>query len=641
MQFNEKLKKLRHQKGISQAELATKIFVSRSAIAKWENGLGVPSEESLALLASYFGVEATTLMSDPIIEDTIVKKNTILTKQRAWIMILSILLAMVTMLLLLWTMVYQNHQSLIPMPDLSNPISITTRELIFETEYELDTLSIPHYLDEELSVNLPFAKSRIIVMGEYETTILPKLLIKTTTKGKATYTPIDIDKITFYCSLGLKVSKSYLGLPQGCFNVYLQDTNVQVYEGYMNIKYEDLILSVKVLKKSIPIEQMSIGLSDHSIELGLIESKTILLNTSPFDATYISDSLVNIIKIERVDGSCYEGNFSEYIKIEKKSAFQWSITPTCQIEIGAKVYIQAENTIEEMQSDILVIEIKRIPIERIGYNPYQSHIDSGATHTFQLSIYPYNATANMQKESLEVILLTPNIARLLQQENEWQVTASQEFEAINQIIQIQIKTIEGYIQIIEWQISPIPIEQIHVLNTETGKELESTSYLTRDSRLTLETIVEPQNASYGHINYQISANINNFGRYVSISEEGILTISKDAPFDLEIWLSATSGIYSSPVYHIQIQKRRLESVVLECESIHLEKRKIYKLSIQYNPIDADIDSSFQIVILDEIEGVYLSGNLIYVDERVETGTIIRIMAVVEGIQSNVIELCVV
>ena len=56
MQFNEKLKKLRADKGLSQEELAKKIFVSRSAVAKWENGLGLPGEASLNALAEFFSV---------------------------------------------------------------------------------------------------------------------------------------------------------------------------------------------------------------------------------------------------------------------------------------------------------------------------------------------------------------------------------------------------------------------------------------------------------------------------------------------------------------------------------------------------------------------------------------------------------
>ena len=54
MQFNENLKELRLKKGMSQTELAEKVFVSRSAVAKWENGLGLPSEDSLNRLAEFF-----------------------------------------------------------------------------------------------------------------------------------------------------------------------------------------------------------------------------------------------------------------------------------------------------------------------------------------------------------------------------------------------------------------------------------------------------------------------------------------------------------------------------------------------------------------------------------------------------------
>ena len=84
MQFNEKLKLLRKEKGISQAALAERIYVSRSAVAKWENGHGLPSEESLNMLAAFFGVAAEELLSDPVNETVIVAKNKKLTKQKIW-----------------------------------------------------------------------------------------------------------------------------------------------------------------------------------------------------------------------------------------------------------------------------------------------------------------------------------------------------------------------------------------------------------------------------------------------------------------------------------------------------------------------------------------------------------------------------
>ena len=56
MEFNEKLQQLRKQKGITQEELAESLYVSRTAISKWESGRGYPNIESLKAIARFFGV---------------------------------------------------------------------------------------------------------------------------------------------------------------------------------------------------------------------------------------------------------------------------------------------------------------------------------------------------------------------------------------------------------------------------------------------------------------------------------------------------------------------------------------------------------------------------------------------------------
>ena len=56
MRFKDRLKALRKEKNLTQKELSEAIFVSRSAVAKWENGLGLPSRASYEELLSFFGM---------------------------------------------------------------------------------------------------------------------------------------------------------------------------------------------------------------------------------------------------------------------------------------------------------------------------------------------------------------------------------------------------------------------------------------------------------------------------------------------------------------------------------------------------------------------------------------------------------
>lgn len=63
MDFNEKLQELRKRKGLTQEELAEALFVSRTAVSKWESGRGYPSIDSLKIIASFFCVSIDELLS--------------------------------------------------------------------------------------------------------------------------------------------------------------------------------------------------------------------------------------------------------------------------------------------------------------------------------------------------------------------------------------------------------------------------------------------------------------------------------------------------------------------------------------------------------------------------------------------------
>lgn len=63
MELSQKLQELRKQKSITQEELARELYVSRTAISKWESGRGVPSIDSLKAIAKFFSVTLDELLS--------------------------------------------------------------------------------------------------------------------------------------------------------------------------------------------------------------------------------------------------------------------------------------------------------------------------------------------------------------------------------------------------------------------------------------------------------------------------------------------------------------------------------------------------------------------------------------------------
>ena len=63
MEFHEKLQELRKRKGLTQEALAQELFVSRTAVSKWESGRGYPGIDSLKQIAKLFSVTIDELLS--------------------------------------------------------------------------------------------------------------------------------------------------------------------------------------------------------------------------------------------------------------------------------------------------------------------------------------------------------------------------------------------------------------------------------------------------------------------------------------------------------------------------------------------------------------------------------------------------
>ena len=75
MDFGEKLQALRKEKGLTQEELAERLYVSRTAVSKWESGKGYPSIDSIKDIAAFFSITIDELLSSERVLSLAEKEN--------------------------------------------------------------------------------------------------------------------------------------------------------------------------------------------------------------------------------------------------------------------------------------------------------------------------------------------------------------------------------------------------------------------------------------------------------------------------------------------------------------------------------------------------------------------------------------
>lgn len=127
MELNEKIKKCRKEAGLSQEDLASKIYVSRTLITKYESGSAFPTQENLEKIAIALNVKVEDLLSDK--ENNEIVEKSFKTNQRFW-MNLSICFASVSVILLLLSVIpfyqYSSYDySTVSYPDNPTPVHVT------------------------------------------------------------------------------------------------------------------------------------------------------------------------------------------------------------------------------------------------------------------------------------------------------------------------------------------------------------------------------------------------------------------------------------------------------------------------------------------------------------------------------------
>ncbi len=162
MKFSERLKDFRKQNNITQQELADKLFVSRSAIAKWEQDRGLPSEDILQKISELIGIPIEELIPEKELRAITIENNNKLNRQKFNFKVLfSILLASIILLSIVFSVVLTGLKNDNPPPKEGSATAFCRAEvhgeiltlenhkapLVFSVNVNLNDTSI-EYLDK-------------------------------------------------------------------------------------------------------------------------------------------------------------------------------------------------------------------------------------------------------------------------------------------------------------------------------------------------------------------------------------------------------------------------------------------------------------------------------------------------------------
>ena len=132
MEFHEKLQELRKRTGITQEELAQALFVSRTAVSKWESGRGFPSIESLKAISRHFNISIDELLSGQELL-TIAEEDSKTQKQELQRLIFSLLDCAIILLLFLpfFGQTVDGNVQTVSLLNLTLPIYLTLSYYLF------------------------------------------------------------------------------------------------------------------------------------------------------------------------------------------------------------------------------------------------------------------------------------------------------------------------------------------------------------------------------------------------------------------------------------------------------------------------------------------------------------------------------
>lgn len=141
MEFKDRLKQYRLDNNITQEELASKLFVSRQAISKYETGRSYPSFETMTAIANLIGISLDELISkEELAKETIYTAGQMRKNKRNLFILLGLIIAVVIISVIAIVLSLQKSHSAPIEPDANNNAGPQLVGLVGSTQNQTPTI---------------------------------------------------------------------------------------------------------------------------------------------------------------------------------------------------------------------------------------------------------------------------------------------------------------------------------------------------------------------------------------------------------------------------------------------------------------------------------------------------------------------
>lgn len=507
------------------------------------------------------------------------------------------------------------------------------RELVFEQDKEYDTLEkVIAAMDKEIEKGAGYDTTATFEIDAYTGAVtLPKVYIRTIhlDTGLVKYEAVPENSLAFVN----EEQVHFEGLI--CF---ANDYYAAEIDNRLNVRIDTadeflglLHLPVRIVKQPVAVQSVQISLQDNTKEIGFSGRKQLVAEVLPRKATYQSYQW-KIDKVEKPDGTLYTEDGNPYAYVEKEM-----LVVTDRTAVGAKVYLRAVTDREAVSSSVMVVDVKRIAVQRIHLRDknYRADINVGEEMPLHMSFEPKEATVNLLHDVVVDVSVNDAAVTLTHLgETNYMLTAKNDPALVGRTVCITV-TAEACTQTFFYTIGAVPIQEIVLYEDATGLPMPKQSVIHRGQTLQLHAVITPVNATLSKVDYNVAASVQNSSLYVNIDENGLLRVSENAPFGMEIYVAASAMYKTSAGCTITVEKIPVESVLLSAEQSYVVTNTILNLKAYVYPEYAD-EKNVQYRLAEPAAGVFISGSRIFASSAAAIGTEIKIVATVDGVESNVL-----